>query len=39
VIGNPANAQVVADLKAELARLRNELKVPTEPPPGASGRP
>ena len=39
VSAEPANAQVVADLKAEVARLRAELKVPPEPPPGATGQP
>ena len=37
-IDDPANAEVVADLKAELARLRAELKVPSQTPPEASGR-
>ncbi len=36
---DPANARVVADLKAEIARLRAELKVPAEAPPEAYGRP
>jgi arylsulfatase A-like enzyme len=34
---DPANAEVVLQLKAELARLRTELKVPTETPPSAFG--
>ncbi len=38
VLDDPANAKVVAELKAELARLRSDLKVPDEPPPEASGR-
>ncbi len=37
-IDEPANAGVVAELKTELARLRAELKVPTQTPPGASGQ-
>ncbi len=37
VHGDPAYAKVVADLKAELARLRTELKVPEHPPAEASG--
>jgi arylsulfatase A-like enzyme len=37
-IDDPSNAKVVDDLKAELARLRSELKVPDAPPPGASGQ-
>jgi arylsulfatase A-like enzyme len=37
VIGDPSLAPVLADLKAELARLRAELKVPATPPVGASG--
>ena len=36
-IGDPAHAGVVEALKAELARLRSELKVPDETPRGASG--
>ena len=36
-IGDPSNAKVVSDLKAEVARLRLELKVPASPPPEASG--
>jgi arylsulfatase A-like enzyme len=35
-IADPANARVVADLKAELARLRSELDVPNQTPPEAS---
>ena len=38
VLDDPAHAKVVADLKAEVARLRGELKVPNEPPPEASGQ-
>ncbi len=38
VLGDPANAKVVSDLKAEVARLRSELKVPNSPPPEASGQ-
>jgi len=34
---DPANAAVVAELKAELERLRRELKVPENPPPDAYG--
>jgi arylsulfatase A-like enzyme len=37
-IGDPANAKVVEELKAELARLRSELKVPPRPPAEAYGR-
>ncbi|MCA1686691.1 MAG: DUF4976 domain-containing protein, partial [Planctomycetia bacterium] len=37
VAGDPSNAQVVADLKAEVARLRAELKVPDKPPAEAFG--
>jgi arylsulfatase A-like enzyme len=37
VAGDPANAPVVADLKRELARLREELKVPAETPKEAFG--
>ena len=36
-IGDPANAAVVASLKAELTRLRRELEVPDRTPPGADG--
>ena len=36
-IDDPSNAQVVADLKAELARLRADLDVPSRTPPEASG--
>ncbi len=35
---DPAQADRVAELKAELARLRNELLVPSEPPAEAYGR-
>jgi arylsulfatase A-like enzyme len=38
VYDDPAYAGVVAELKRELARLRSELKVPAELPPGASGQ-
>ena len=38
VYDDPAYAGVVAELKRELDRLRSELKVPAEPPPGASGQ-
>ncbi len=37
VAGEPANAQVVADLKQEVTRLRAELKVPASPPLDAYG--
>ena len=37
-IDDPANAKVVADLKAEVARLRTELKVPATPPAEAFGQ-
>ena len=37
-IGDPSNAKVVSDLKAEVARLRSELKVPASPPPEATGQ-
>ena len=36
-VADPANAQVVTELKAELARLRSELDVPNPTPPEASG--
>jgi arylsulfatase A-like enzyme len=36
-INDPANQQVVVDLKRELERLRADLKVPNQPPAGASG--
>ena len=38
VYDDPANADVVEDLKADLKRLRTELKVPDEPPKEAYGR-
>lgn len=38
VLDDPANARVVAGLKAEVRRLRAELKVPDEPPREAYGR-
>lgn len=38
VIDEPENARVVADLKAEVDRLRKDLKVPAEPPKEAFGR-
>ena len=38
-INDPANAKVVPELKAELARLRTELKVPATPPQEAFGQP
>lgn len=38
VAEDPANAKVVKDLKAEIARLRKELKVPDQPPRSAYGR-
>jgi arylsulfatase A-like enzyme len=38
VYDDPAYAGVVAELKRELDRLRSELKVPADPPPGASGQ-
>jgi arylsulfatase A-like enzyme len=37
VYEEPGNVQVVRELKAELARLRRELKVPVEPPKAAYG--
>jgi len=37
VSADPAQAAVVQDLKAETARLRTQLKVPDQPPPGAYG--
>jgi arylsulfatase A-like enzyme len=39
VIDEPANAQVVADLKKEVSRLRAELQVPDQPPRAAYGNP
>jgi arylsulfatase A-like enzyme len=36
-IRDPGNAAIVHELKQELARLRTELKVPAESPPGATG--
>ncbi|MBL9124514.1 MAG: sulfatase [Planctomycetaceae bacterium] len=39
VYGDPAYAEVQRELEAELRRLRSELKVPDDDPPGASGRP
>jgi len=39
VIDDPANAKVVADLKAELIRLRVNLQVPDVTPAEASGAP
>jgi arylsulfatase A-like enzyme len=38
VADDPANAKVVEELKAEIARLRKELKVPDQPPREAYGR-
>jgi arylsulfatase A-like enzyme len=38
-IDDPSNAKVVAELKAEVARLRAELKVPDSPPAEAFGVP
>ena len=38
VYDDPAYADVVKELKAELARLRTELKVPAEDPKEAYGR-
>ncbi len=38
VYDDPAYAGVVVELKRELDRLRSELKVPADPPPGASGQ-
>ncbi|WP_435011736.1 sulfatase family protein [Tundrisphaera lichenicola] len=35
---DPAHADVVADLHREITLLRAELKVPEEPPPGATGK-
>jgi arylsulfatase A-like enzyme len=37
VSSDPANAALIAELKAELARLRRDLKVPAEPPKEAYG--
>jgi arylsulfatase A-like enzyme len=37
VSGDPAYAQVVSDLKAEVGRLRTQLKVPDQPPRQAYG--
>jgi arylsulfatase A-like enzyme len=37
-IGDPTNAKVIEELKAELSRLREELKVPARPPAEAYGR-
>ena len=34
---DPAYGTIVADLKAELARLRAELRVPDQPPKAAYG--
>ena len=39
VYDDPANAEVVADLKREMDRLREELKVPATPPKEAYGGP
>jgi arylsulfatase A-like enzyme len=39
VYGEKQYAETQSELEAELARLRTELKVPDEDPPGASGRP
>jgi arylsulfatase A-like enzyme len=38
VYDGPAYAGVMTELTRELAWLRSELKVPAEPPPGASGQ-
>ncbi len=39
VFGDPAYAKVTADLQKELARLRQELKVPEVEPPTVFGNP